>query len=426
MAVLRLPGFGFKGKKISIGAQQGGGSGGLSPTPFRPGHFLAPALSMSQTAPFHTNGVIRPGSGGLVVANNTILNTELPAHPVIIGVKHRYYWNQFENITPGSYDFDTLLGTHLTELGSRGKYMQVLIALTIPRGNDWTTYPSIAPRYMVTGSSTGVGTDGVAYQGGQWGFGSQVGGAGGFRIRVANENVSQKFNAMLSAMCTYLKNHEYFEYLDAICFSESAIGNAVAPYSSPGAQETFDALIGAADVVQAAIPNRHVYLSVNHPIANPNNSPNDNIEYLLTKMQANGRKYGFGTPNICPGDEALNAAPNANGYLEGPLHKIPTYTGCRIPEIQPADFYWSQIQYNHTDYPYAPTYTFGGDYIPTMQQLWNKAISLNAHQVVWTRDTTTNPQTGVQYHTAMYNFLDTKAALANGGLVGTRPAIYPT
>lgn len=424
MTVIRVPGFGFKGKKISIGTPPGGGSGGLDPTPFNPAHVLAPALNIAQSAPFHSNGVqLKAATQASIVTDySTILNTELPDCLTIKQIKHRYYWNFFENMTPGSYNFSMMLG-HLADAKANGLKMHVLLALTISRGNDWNVNPSIAPRYMVTGSSTGAGTDGKLYQGGQWGYGSAIGGAGGFRIRIANGEVQARWYAMLTEMCEQLKAHAAFDALEAICFSESAVGTAVAPYSSPGAQETFDALVGACDVIQAAIPNRLVYCSVNHPVATSGNT-NNNIEYLLAKMQASGRKYGFGTPNICPGDEDLNAAPNANGFGEGPLPKMPRYTGARIPEVQPADFYWSQIQYNRTDYPYAPTYTFGGDYIPTMQQLYDKAASLNPHYVVWTRDTVTNPQTGVKYHTAMYNFLKNKPV--TGGLVTTRPSVYPT
>lgn len=378
------------------------------PTPFNPGHYLAPA--MNNVLPI-VNGVKQGG----VTAYSTVLS-EIVTHTVFKGIKHRYYWNFFENLTAGVYDF-SLLGTHLTDMGTRNKKMHVLIALTITDGNDWTVDPSIAPKYMTNGGSTGT------YEGGQWAFVSQVGGKSGFRIRIANTEVKTRFYAMLTAMCTYLKNHAHFDALEAISFTESAQGIAKTGYTVPSATATISSLLGALDVCQSVIPNRLVYQSVNHPIAQSGNV-GQNIETILAYLEP--KKYGFGTPNIVPGDEDLNGAPNPDGYGEGPIHKMPSYTGAKIPEVQPADYKWSQITLG-TGYPYASAgYVNGNDYIPTISQLYNKLLTLDPHYAVWTRDTNTNPQTGVQYHVAMYNYLDTKAGLPAGGLNTTRPTKFPT
>lgn len=388
------------------------------PTPFNPGHYLAPA--MQNKLPI-VNGVRQGDYPGCVSGYPTMLSTVV-AHPVLLGLKQRYYWNFFENLTPAvtddDYDFASTLGVHLTDCGTRNKKLHVLIALTISSGNDYTVDPSICPKYMVNGASTGT------YEGGQWGYGSAIGGPGGFRIRLANTQVKNKFYAMLGAMCRYLKNHPHFDALEAICFSESAQGSPAPGYTEPNAVATINAMMGAWDLCQSIIPNRLIYQSVNHPRPSSLNV-GENTETLLAVMET--KKYGFGTPNIVPGDEKLNSAPDpSTGFGEGVLHKMPNYPGARIPEAQGADYKWSQIEYDRTAWPYAPTYTFGGDYIPTMTQLFNKLVSLGAHYAIWAWEAGNNPQNSTAYMTSMLNLLDTKEALPAGGLVATRPTKFPT
>lgn len=382
------------------------------PTPFNPGHYVLLNINAATV----TDHVV---TGGF--SSYTTVLSEISTKPVIKGLQFRFYWNQFENNTKGSFDW-TALDTVLRDMadpvkvGTGGKRIMILIALTAGDGQA-ADAAWIVPAYMVpTGADKmAAGTDGVDYDGGQYGY-SGIG-SSGYRVRLANANVINRFNIFLTAMCNHIKDMaalpgklKPFDMLENISFTESAQGSVSAGYTDPGTMPQFTNLVAAADAVQAALPNRLVSMMSNFPRST---ASVPGIDYLIDQSEL--KKYALMTPDIFPDKADLWSAPNTSGFNEGVLHRMQSYTGARIPSVQEQD-------QRCTDFP---TGGVCGATVPTFASNFDVVKNvLGAHYCIWQRATQDDPNiAGTQpLYQSMYNFLTTGDKTLNT----TRPTNYPT
>jgi len=287
------------------------------------GHYMATALSYTGA----TNGV-----PNVTIAAYTSVKSEMAANKnlAVEGLKHRYFWNQFENVTPGVYDF-SLIGQHLVDCAAMvpSRRLMILIGLTMSQGTD-STSPNVVPKYMIP-----AGTDKMAniYEGGQWGYTSGVSGATGYRIRLSNTQVQTAFVNMLNALGTYLKAHPNFNLVECVTFTELVVSNALSGYTLPSYVESCDGLLLGANALRTKMPAKLTAVSINHPRST---STNLGIDYIVPKIELD--KIGFGSPDVFQDKADLWSAPNTSGYQEGALHKMQNFNGARLPEIQPQDY----------------------------------------------------------------------------------------
>lgn len=359
------------------------------------GHHLATLLTHSGAV----NGVPQTAITAYSTVKSEMSGNQNTAIKVL---KHRYYWNQFENTTAGVYDF-SLLGTHLDDCAAMvpARKLTILLALTLDKGL-LSTSPNVVPKFMVP---TGADKMANVYEGGQWGYEGSISGSG-YRVRLSNSQVQIALVNMLKAMGDYLKAHPNYARLDGIAFTELQTSNAATGYTEPDFVESADGLLLAANALRVKMPTKFIYVSVNNP---KSTSTRIGIDYIVPLLPA--AKIGFGSPNLFPDSQTLWSPKNSNGYQEGCLVKMGYFDGFRIPEVQGQD-------YQSTNIPGAtPAHQ------PTLAELFDVLVDLGAHACVWTRFGNTNPVTGNKFFEDMYAFLETKKNLAAGGLNDTNP--YP-
>lgn len=350
------------------------------------------------------------------------VKTEMSSNAHIAGIKCRWYWTDFENAVKATsdagYDFSDV-GLKLTDCAARGKNLMVLIATSMGSGIG-PSEPNIVPKYMITGSSSGNGSDGVAYQGGQWGYNSSTGAAGGYRIRLANANVRARFNAMLRALARYLQAHPIFANFEHVAFTETAVGSVASGYTLPDEQATFDGILSAADALRDEMPSRNVAIAVNFETKKSAGQPG--IPYLIAAMQTRG--LVFNSPDTFKDKSDLWAAPNGSGLFGGALKYMQTYTGARSVECQDQDYKWTDLPLGNVD-GHKPA--FQADIYDVAYPSADPQ-SLDCNYVIWTRAAgsgNTNPDTGNFYYEDMYTFLNTKSALPGCGANMSEPTNWP-
>lgn len=424
MAYMRNPCFGFKGKKIKLagssGGGGGGGGGGTNYAQFTGGHYIL--MNVNRGA--RTNNIITGATGGTsVYTSYTTVLSEIKARPALAGAQCRIYWNQLERNTkaagPDDYDF-SLVGQVLDDFANTtkvGSNKKVMFLFAVSEGTGVAADAAhVVPNYMlsVTADKQGPGSDGVDYDGGQWGYDGA--GSDGYRVRLANNNVLTRFNLMLSALASYIRNHPNYAVFESMAFSESAIGNALAGWTEPSETLTLQNAVAAAKTFDAGVPERMTHMMINYPTST---SAEPGIEYLVEQSYIN--KFGFGSPDVFWDNSGLWRDASPSGYGKGCMQFMKEYTGARIASVQAQD-QWCTMFPAGSNSRVCPS----PGHVPTFLENYNNCVNiLNAHYVIWQRATEDDPHYATNVHiplsTAMLDFFTTSRPLNT-----TRPALWKT
>lgn len=381
MAYMRLPCFGFKGKKIKL-AGSGGGGGGTNYAQFTPGNYYLLETAQAQKS----NNVLTGWFGGYNGDTNTYTaHSEIKNRVSMTGLQLRFYWNQVET-SKGVYNF-TRIGKFLDDLANTtrsgtNKKLILLFSVSIGDGHAADSL-HVVPNYMlsVTADKQGPGSDGVDYDGGQWGYDGA--GSDGYRVRIANNNVLARLNLMLEALADYLRAHPNYSVLESIAFSESSIGNVAAGWTAPNEQTTLENTLAAAMNLDAALPERMIHMMVNYPKSNDANP--DRIDPIIDAMEANN--LGFGSPNVFWDDNGLWSTANSNDNGAGAMTQMASFQGARLASLQGQD-QWCTVFPASGD----PTVCPAPGHRPTFTEHWNNLQSrLNPHYIIWQRAPQTDP-----------------------------------
>lgn len=410
MAYLKTGGRGFTCKNMKA-PSSGGGGGGTNYAQFTPGHYVL--LNMNQGT--RVNNVITGG-----VTSYTTALGEIKARPALQGLQCRLYWNQIEYnkaVNANDYDF-SIVDNWLNTLGNEstsgvGKKLIILFSTQVSAGGHAANAAHVCPPYMLstTADKMGPGSDGIDYDGGQWGYNGAA--VDGYRLRIANDNVLARFNLMLTALASFIRNHPNYHVFESLTFTETADGNAAAGWTEPSLSTTMVNLLAATMTFDAGVPERMTHMMINHPRST---ATAENINYLTSRLAEN--KLGFGSPDVFWDKADLWNPPDANGRYNGALYQQARYDGAKIAGVQAQD-------------QWCTTFPGGGDssvcpapgHVPTFLENYNNVVNIiGAHYCIWQRATEQDPNNpGQQLYQTMLQFFNTARPLNT-----TRPTIWKT
>lgn len=393
---------------------KGGTGGGSSPPPsgtnyaqFTPGNYMLLTLA----AGVRVNNVITGGHSGYTTALSEVKNRN-----TMVGLQLRWYWNQVE-YNKGVYNYDVFNGPmndfgDVTKVGNNKKLM-FLFAVTASTGVAADAAHAVPP-YMLstTSDKMGPGSDGVDYDGGQWGYNGS--GSDGYRIRFTNANVLTRLKLMLTNVGNFIRNHPNYHVFETMAFSESAIGAALPGYTVPDEELTSENTFEAAMAFDDAVPERMTHLMINYP--NSSNSNPGRIDAQIDRCRTH--KLGFGSPNVFWDSEPLWRLPNAQGNGEGAMRQMSHYEGARIAQLQGQDQWCTEFPGSGNVYVCpAP------GHLPTFSEHYtNLTTILDAHYVVIQRENQTDPNNPSQkLYQTMLAFYNT-----NRPTNTVRPAVWKT
>lgn len=410
---MRNPCFGFKGKKVRIAGSGGGGGGGTNYAQFTPGNYYLLPISASVKS---SNTVTGWYSGYNPDSDTYTSLTEIKTRDSFKGIQVRFYWNQVET-SKGVYNF-TRLGRILDDVANTarsgvGKKVMFLFAVSVGDGHLVDSL-HVVPEYMlsVTADKQGPGSDGIDYDGGQWGYDGA--GSDGYRVRIANTNVLLRLNLMMSELGTYLRGHPNYATFESLAFSESSIGNVASGWTAPDEDTTLQNTIAAVLNFDNSVPERMTHPMINYPRST--DADPGRIDTSIDSMRAN--KLGFGSPNVFWDDNGLWSAANANGNGEGAMSQMASYQGARIASLQGQD-QWC------TAFPASGSSAVcpAPGHVPTFTEHYNNLVTrLNPHYVIYQRELQPDPNnTSVQLYQSLLAFHNTVRATNT-----TRPTLWKT
>lgn len=403
MPYMRNPGFGFKGKNVKIVTEPS-----TNYAQFTPGSYML--LNLSQGV--RVNNVITvPAWSGYTTALGEIKNRSS-----MTGLQLRFYWNQVE-YNKGVYDF-SFIGDALNDFADTtkvglNKKIILLFSVTVGTGTG-TDAAHVVPPYMLstTADKMGPGSDGVDYDGGQWGY---LGAASdGYRIRMSNANVITRLKLMLTALASYLRSHPNYSVFESLGFSESALGSALAGWTLPSEEDTRANTMSVARHFDALVPERMTHLMINYP--NSTDATPGRIDTSIDECET--YKLGFGSPDVFWDSESLWRVANANGNGEGAMRQMSKFNGARIASVQAQD-QWC------TEFPASGLSSVcpAPGHVPTFLENYNNCINiLQANYIIWQRETQTDPNnTSQQLYQTLLQFYNT-----NRPTNTTRPSNWKT
>lgn len=375
---------------------------------FTPGSYML--LSLSQGV--RVNNVITvPAWSGYATALGEIKNRSS-----MTGLQLRFYWNQVE-YNKGVYTFD-FIGKALddfadtTKVGVNKKVI-LLFAVTVGTGVA-ADAAHVVPPYMLstTTNKMGPGSDGVNYEGGQWGYDGAA--SDGYRIRMSNGNVIARLKLMMTALATYLRNHANYSSFESLAFSESALGSVLPGWTFPPEEPTRANTMSVARHFDNLVPERMTHLMINYP-----NSTDANPGRIDTSIdECETYKLGFGSPDVFWDSEPLWRLPDANGLGEGAMRQMSHFPGARIASIQAQDQWCTEFPASGNSYVCpAP------GHLPTFLENYTNCMNiLNAHYIIWQRETQTDPNNpSQQLYQTLLQFYNT-----NRPTNTTRPTVWKT
>mgnify|MGYP001091943350 CR=1 FL=1 len=162
---------------------------------FKPGEELpTPPPSNAGTTKWHPGHYVHVPKGDL-----SPYETEVGGYPVIRGYQKRYYWNDLEPAR-GKYDFSEIV-EDLAYVEARDKYLVIQIQFKSFNENQ-----KLVPSYLLT----------PEFNGGVY----QSAHRGGWNLRLWNEKVLRRFEALLDALG---ERFDSYEALAGINLEESAL-----------------------------------------------------------------------------------------------------------------------------------------------------------------------------------------------------------
>lgn len=302
--------------------------------------------------------------------------SELDATPRLHGAQIRYHWRDLEP-EEGKYNF-TKIDKHLAGLASHQKRLVVLIQI-----KSFDLVDNVVPAYVRT----------TAYDGGQITYVSSLTGEPhGYLIKLWNDKIRARLNALLQALGNRYNAHPYFE---AIGFTESSSGINLTDVQNIG---YYDGLLLVDQSARKHFPNTTVYQFVNHT--------RKYLESFITTLKNMGASLGG--PDILPTDLSLTIVDDPKSP-DGVYSYYPKLSGTvpLMPSIQPIDYRYTSARKSEPGH------------VPTLQELYDYGKdNLQANYLYWTRD--------VDYYLQVLNFLKQPqiTSTPSGGLGAGCPSAY--
>lgn len=251
------------------------------------------------------------------------------------GALLRFAWTDLEGDTLGSYTagmdkvnsyldaMRTLPGRRLIILIQLKTSGSGVPAVPLYMRNSSSYYGDGANNYTSTDPSTGLPVQGS--QNGQYAYLSGNGGPGGCIPNMHNNNVRDRFIALMNAFATRFNNNPY---LEAIAFTEASIARpAGAPTNwndlAGGGVAWFTNMTAGFVAARSSLSNVQICQWIN--------ADRDDMATWVPNIRAAG--IGLGMPDLCPLDKGFNIRndyPTTGGAFPGNIQHLQDSAGTAI------------------------------------------------------------------------------------------------
>ncbi len=312
-----------------------------------------------------------------------------------------YNWSRLDD------DFDDMIATNA--LSGRDAHIIILLAMqdsSEPQSNHGVD------DHVVPVDMQGNG----AYGGGEWEYekGNSPG-EFGYRILLENDATIGRFTRFATAMLEHIKSiPTYYDIFEGIGVTESSVDGAQNPYVV-NVNKVFVNVRTFLASLRPVIPTKMIYGAYN----GPRNQLWAAYNFLPTIQ---GACWG---PDVFP-DQLSYFFQDTSAPITNKGHYIYYQERTDIVkflDVQPQDYVWTANPSQRASQPTVGHY-------PTLQEIYDFAVSLDCNYLIWYRNTAIQTQEGetLQDYVRVRNWMNTNGSpqktLAHGGMNTVAPPSY--